>query len=42
MPADALYRGSTCSLTTEIAQYATLLENLWNDKFVEGYQAMTQ
>ena len=28
--------------TTEIAQKATLLENLWNDEFVEGYQAMAQ
>jgi polyhydroxyalkanoate synthase len=26
--------------TTEIAQKATLLENLWNDEFVEGFQAM--
>jgi len=28
--------------TTEIAQKATLLENLWNDQFVEGFQAMAQ
>ena len=28
--------------TTEIAQKATLLENLWNDEFVEGFQAMSQ
>ena len=27
---------------TEVAQNATLLENLWNDEFVEGYQAMAQ
>ena len=26
--------------TNEVAQYATLLENLWNDEFVKGYQAM--
>jgi polyhydroxyalkanoate synthase len=28
--------------TTEIAQKATLLEHLWNDEFVEGFQAMSQ
>ena len=28
--------------TTEIAQKATLLEHLWNDEFVEGFQAMAQ
>jgi polyhydroxyalkanoate synthase len=28
--------------TKEIAQYATLVENLRNDRFVEGYQAMSQ
>src|SRR5436305_13609056 len=26
--------------TVEVAQKATLLENLWNDEFVEGFQAM--
>ena len=28
--------------TAEAAQYATLWENLWNDEFMEGYQAMGQ
>lgn len=43
VPADALYRGFYMQAPTkEIAQYATLLENLWNDEFVEGYQAMAQ
>ena len=28
--------------TKEIARYATLLENLWNDEFVDAYQAMAQ
>jgi polyhydroxyalkanoate synthase len=28
--------------TTEIAQKATLLDNLWNDEFVAGFQAMAQ
>jgi polyhydroxyalkanoate synthase len=28
--------------TAEVTQYATLWENLWNDEFVEGYQAMGQ
>ena len=43
MPADALYSGFYMQApTTEIAQNATLLENLWNDEFVEGYQAMAQ
>jgi polyhydroxyalkanoate synthase len=28
--------------TTEVAQKATLLEHLWNDEFVEGFQAMAQ
>jgi polyhydroxyalkanoate synthase len=28
--------------TAEVAQYATLWENLWNDKYMEGYQAMGQ
>ena len=43
MPADALYAGFYMQApTTEIALYATLLENLWNDEFVEGYQAMAQ
>jgi polyhydroxyalkanoate synthase len=43
VPADALYSGFyMLAPTTEIAQKATLLEHLWNDEFVEGYQAMAQ
>ena len=43
MPADVLYSGFYMQApTTEIAQKATLLENLWNDEFVEGFQAMAQ
>ena len=28
--------------TKEIAGYATLLENLWNNEFVDAYQSMAQ
>src|SRR5512133_4335541 len=43
VPADALYSGFFKETpTTEIAQKATLLEHLWNDEFVEGFQAMAQ
>ena len=43
IPADALYAGFYMQAPTkELALYATLLENLWNDEFVDGYQAMTQ
>jgi polyhydroxyalkanoate synthase subunit PhaC len=28
--------------TAEVSQYATLWENLWNDEYMEGYQAMGQ
>ncbi|HEX8104121.1 MAG TPA: alpha/beta fold hydrolase [Solirubrobacteraceae bacterium] len=28
--------------TAEASQYATLWQNLWNDEFVDGYQAMAQ
>jgi polyhydroxyalkanoate synthase subunit PhaC len=43
VPADVLYSGFfMIAPTTPIAQYATLLQNLWNDEFVEGYQAMAQ
>jgi polyhydroxyalkanoate synthase subunit PhaC len=43
VPADALYSGFfMLAPTKQVAQYATLLENLWNDEFVEGYQAMSQ
>jgi polyhydroxyalkanoate synthase len=41
VPADALYAGFFMQAPTkQITQYATLLENLWNDEFVVGYQAM--
>jgi polyhydroxyalkanoate synthase len=43
VPADALYTGFFMQAPTkQIAQYATLLENLWNDEFVDAYQAMAQ
>src|SRR3954452_1047661 len=41
VPAAVLYSGFyMLAPTTEIAQKATLLEHLWNDEFVEGFQAM--
>ena len=43
VPAGALYAGFYMQApTAEIAQKATLLENLWNDEFVEGFSAMAQ
>jgi polyhydroxyalkanoate synthase len=43
VPADVLYRGFfMLAPTTIVAQRATLLENLWNDEFVRGFQAMAQ
>jgi polyhydroxyalkanoate synthase subunit PhaC len=43
VPADVLYSGFfMLAPTTTVAQYATLLDNLWNDEFVEGYSAMAQ
>ena len=43
VPADVLYTGFYMQApTVEVAQKATLLENLWNDEFVEGFQAMAQ
>ena len=43
VPAGALYAGFYMQAPTkQIAQYATLLDNLENDRFVEGYQAMSQ
>ena len=43
VPANALYAGFYMQAPTkQIAQYATLLDNLENDRFVEGYQAMSQ
>src|SRR5262249_52720442 len=42
-PADAVYAGFYMQAPTkELALYASLLENLWNDEFVDGYQAMAQ
>jgi polyhydroxyalkanoate synthase len=41
VPADALYAAFFMQApTTELARYATLLESLWNDEFVEAWQAM--
>ena len=28
--------------TVEVARHATLLDNLWNDEYVDGWQAMAQ
>lgn len=43
VPADVLYSGFYMQApTVEVAQKATLLEHLWNDEFVEGFQAMAQ
>ena len=43
VPASALYAAFFMQApTSEIAHYATLLENLWNDEFVEAWQAMAQ
>ena len=41
VPADVLYSGFfMLAPTTIVAQRATLLEHLWNDEFVRGFQAM--
>ena len=43
VPAGVLYSGFfMLAPTTTVAQYATLLDNLWNDEFVEAYSAMAQ
>jgi polyhydroxyalkanoate synthase subunit PhaC len=43
VPAGVLYTGFfMLAPTTTVAQYATLLDNLWNDEFVEAYSAMAQ
>jgi len=43
VPADVLYSGFfMMAPTTVVAQNATLLEHLWNDEFVAGYQAVAQ
>ncbi|GAC1387754.1 MAG: hypothetical protein NVSMB48_27220 [Marmoricola sp.] len=41
LPAEAVYRGfASLRPTTDIFKYANLWERLWNDEFVDGYQAM--
>jgi polyhydroxyalkanoate synthase len=41
LPPDAVYRGfASLRPTTDIFKYATLWERLWNDEFVDDYQAM--
>jgi polyhydroxyalkanoate synthase len=43
VPADVLYSGFfMMAPTTVVAQNATLLEHLWNDEFVTGFQAVSQ
>src|SRR5215212_2090529 len=43
VPADVLYSGFfMLAPTTIVAQRATLLQNLWNDEFVRGFEAMAQ
>jgi polyhydroxyalkanoate synthase len=41
LPAEAVYRGfASLRPTSDIFKYANLWERLWNDEFVDGYQAM--
>src|SRR3954447_23354355 len=43
VPADVLYSGFfMMAPTTVVAQNATLMQNLWNDEFVKGFQAVGQ
>jgi polyhydroxyalkanoate synthase len=43
VPADVLYSGFfMMAPTTVVAQNATLLQHLWNDEFVKGFQAVGQ
>jgi polyhydroxyalkanoate synthase len=43
IPPDTVYRGfSTLRPTTDIFKYANLWERLWNDDFMESYQALGQ
>jgi polyhydroxyalkanoate synthase subunit PhaC len=43
VPAEVLYSGFfMMAPTTVVAQNATLLQNLWNDEFVRGFQAVGQ
>ena len=43
VPADAIARGfKMLTPTADLVQYATLWQNLWNDEYVDGFQAMGQ
>ncbi len=43
VPADAVYRMFRgFKPTSDISAYATLWEHLWNEEFVDGFQAMSQ
>ncbi len=43
IPADTVYGGFFMQAPTiEVARYATLVEHLWNDEYVDGWQAMAQ
>ena len=43
IPAGTVYGGFFMQApTVEVARHATLLENLWNDEYVEGWEAMAQ
>ncbi|GAC1328455.1 MAG: alpha/beta fold hydrolase [Mycobacteriales bacterium] len=43
VPPDAIRNGfRVVKPTSEIASYANMWENLWNDEYMEGYQAMGQ
>jgi polyhydroxyalkanoate synthase subunit PhaC len=43
IPAGTVYGGFFMQApTVEVARYATLLEHLWNDEYVDGWQAMAQ
>jgi polyhydroxyalkanoate synthase len=43
IPAATVYNGFFMQApTVEVARYATLLEHLWNDEYVDGWQAMSQ
>ena len=43
VPPDAVATGfRMLTPTADLVQYATLWQNLWNDEYVDGYQAMAQ
>ena len=43
IPAGTVYGGFFMQApTVEVARHATLLDNLWNDEYVDGWQAMAQ